>query len=82
MVPLALSSAEDRARGQAGQEGGGDGSTGCPELLTRSCREKKKEAYKSLIFKWAPASPTNTQLPLAGRGHVIKKNLHTDEFFP
>ena len=43
---------------------------------------KKKEAYKSLIFKWAPTSPTNTQLPLAGRGHVIKKNLHTDEFFP
>ena len=34
---------------------------------------EKKEAYESLAFKWAPTSPTNTQLPLAGQGHVIKR---------
>ena len=35
---------------------------------------EEKRGYESLAFKWAPTSPTNTQLPLAGQGHVIKRD--------
>ena len=77
VVSLALSSVEDRGKGSARRKEGGEGgqmaAQNVPSSWQGGAGGKEKEAYENLIFKWAPTSPANTQLSLAGQGHVIKR---------